>query len=94
VVDLPLQQVTATLAASDAPHSLALTPDGELGLISTPGSFAQPGNLVSVVNLSTLEVLPLRVGEGPTGLAAGATLALVANFLDGTVSVLPLAPGG
>ncbi|MDO9706713.1 YncE family protein [Paracraurococcus lichenis] len=87
------------------PHSVAVTPDEKLALITAnqkanpaePGKLA-PGNSLSVVDLTATPprlVATLPTGSAPAGVSVNraGTLALVANRAEGSVSIFRIQGG-
>jgi len=106
--DAPQWVATLPLANSlfGPPCNLAVTPDNRLGLIADSVSWipqghgwqAAPGHDLHVIDLATAAprvTQTLRVGAQPSGLAINraGTLALVANKVGASVSVLRIAAG-
>lgn len=86
------------------PTNIAMTPDERLALVASSLEWvkdgenwtASPGNKVYVIDLKALPprlVTTLEVGKQPSGIAVNAagTLALVANRVDASISVLAIA---
>lgn len=85
------------------PQNVAITPDGTLALVASATQIdpadptkTVPDDRVTVIDLKAaapVVLTTIRVGRGASGVAinAAGTLALVANRLEGTVSVLTIA---
>lgn len=55
VVDLTEGREVAQVPTGNAPHEVAVSPDGETAVVTNYGSRDQPGNTLTVVDLVTLE---------------------------------------
>jgi DNA-binding beta-propeller fold protein YncE len=100
-----LAEVRVPNSVVGPPNSVAVTPDERLALVSSaekidPSDPARtvPDNRVSVIDLRANPprvAQTLEVGSGPSGISVNraGTLALVANRLAGTVSVLRIRDG-
>lgn len=87
-----LTSPTATVTVGSAPSAIAIDQADGLALVANTGS-----NSVSIINLTTLAVTNVAVGNSPTGVAVDDALlaplhhlALVVNNADNTVSVIDL----
>ncbi|WP_214406662.1 protein kinase domain-containing protein [Pseudonocardia lacus] len=91
VLKLDTEEVLGAVTAEGRPQSLAVSPDGSLGLITK----GESGSLV-VMDLSDFSIFDeIRVGTGPDGVAVSDDLetAYVVNIGDNTVSVVDLILG-
>jgi DNA-binding beta-propeller fold protein YncE len=97
-----IAEVQAPVSAVGAPLSIAVTPDEGLALVTASNKVdpsdptkQTPDNRVTVIDLHTRppQVLAtFEAGKGASGISVNrqGTLALVSNFVDGTVSVFTI----
>jgi YVTN family beta-propeller protein len=55
VVDLAQRKEIARIPTGDAPHEVAVSPDGQIAVVTNYGTRAEPGNTLTVVDLGTLQ---------------------------------------
>jgi YVTN family beta-propeller protein len=85
-VNLSTNTVVKSIFVGDIPRGIALTPDGKRTYVTNDGS-----NLVQVIDVASEANLntPITVGSNPFGIAMTPNgIAYVANFSDGTISVI------
>ncbi|MGH7908349.1 MAG: YncE family protein, partial [Thermodesulfobacteriota bacterium] len=69
VMNLSINEVIAILDVGNGPSSMAITPDGSKAYVANSGSDSNPGNTVSVIDISTDKVVStvnLEVGSVPS----------------------------
>jgi DNA-binding beta-propeller fold protein YncE len=84
---------SVTLPAGSEPRSIAYSPDGTFW-VANKGT----GTIVQITNITTTTPTagtPIAVGAEPTGIAVTphGTRVVVANFADGTISIVPTGGG-
>ncbi len=100
-----IAEVQVSHSVVGPPYSVAISPDGRIGLVSSnqridPANPARtvPDNRVTVLDLSNRAIRvvgALETGAGPAGISfnRAGTLALIANRADGTISVFRVRDG-
>jgi YVTN family beta-propeller protein len=64
VVDLAQRGEIARIPTGDSPHEVAVSPDGQIAVVTNYGTRAEPGNTLTVVDLGTLQpVATIDLGE-------------------------------
>jgi YVTN family beta-propeller protein len=91
IIETTTDTVVDTVNVSDDPRAIAITPDGQKAYIANAGtSLGLTADTVSVINLSTLQVVSIDVGDQPQSLAVtpDGSWVVVANALSDSVSIL------
>jgi YVTN family beta-propeller protein len=87
----PINNVTSSIATTSGTRSVAITPDGGYAYAVSPDA-----NMIAVLDLSNLvHLASIAVGENPVAVTIDptGTFAYVANYVDGTVSIIDIDPG-
>ncbi|MFZ1948132.1 MAG: beta-propeller fold lactonase family protein, partial [bacterium] len=87
----PINNVTSSISTTSGTRSVAITPDGGRAYAVSPDA-----NLIAVLDLGNLTHLAsIAVGDNPVAVTIDptGTYAYVANYVDGTVSVIDIDPG-
>lgn len=72
LIDLDSGEVRATLPTGEAPHEVAVSPDGRLALVSNYGTRQAPGSTVTLIDVAAAQVVrTIELGEyrRPHGMA-------------------------
>lgn len=98
LIDLATRQVYATLPTGEAPHEVAVSPDGRWAIVSNYGPAEAPGNTLSVIDIQEARLSePIRLGahRRPHGLAwlKDGTHALVTTEADSTLLLVNVPQG-
>lgn len=90
VIDPVSRKVIRKVPVGDGPIQIYVTPDNRLLFVANQGSEKNPGNTVSVIDLSSFNTQLIRAGSGPHGVVVegDGRYAFVTNLYADTVSVI------
>jgi YVTN family beta-propeller protein len=89
LIDIDNNRVITEIHVGDDPRTVAITPDGQLALITLRGD-----NALAVVNLKTQQLAATYpTGHMPYGVVTDGNRAFVSNFADDQLAVLHLETG-
>lgn len=99
LVDLDSGEVRATLPTGEAPHEVAVSPDGRLALVSNYGTRQAPGSTLTLIDVAAAQVVrTIDLGEyrRPHGMAwlADGQRAVVTAEAKGALLVIDAIGGG
>jgi YVTN family beta-propeller protein len=87
----PLNNVVGSISTTSATRSVSITPDGAIAYAVSPDA-----DKVTVIDLNTLvQLTSIPVGDNPVAVSIDpeGTYAYVANYVDGTASIIDVYPG-